>query len=94
MFARFMAFPDHTYLMLKIPRPNGIITIKGSFTLSDNCDREFKKISQSFGMVAEYAKFKDTTNNNVLPEAGRSLPDQAFDSTNDTKEVKVQPNDP
>jgi hypothetical protein len=56
-----MAVPDYTYLMLKIPRPNGIITIKGSFTLSDNCDREFKKISQSFGMAAEYTKLKDTT---------------------------------
>jgi hypothetical protein len=34
-FLRFMAVPHYTYLVLKIPGPNGIITVKGSFKLSD-----------------------------------------------------------
>jgi hypothetical protein len=38
-FLCFMAVPHHTYLMLKMPGPNGIITVKGSFELSDNCDK-------------------------------------------------------
>ena len=49
-FARFMAVPHYAYLMLKMPGPRGTITINGSFTRSDNCDRDFNKISESFGM--------------------------------------------
>jgi hypothetical protein len=30
-FARFMAIPHYTDLVLKIPGPNGIIIVKGSF---------------------------------------------------------------
>jgi hypothetical protein len=33
-FLQFMAVPHYTYL-LKMPGPNGIITVKGSFELSD-----------------------------------------------------------
>jgi hypothetical protein len=39
MFSRFMAVPHCTYLVLKMSGPNGIITVKGSFKLSDICDK-------------------------------------------------------
>ncbi|KAM0844865.1 hypothetical protein ACQ4PT_056787 [Festuca glaucescens] len=93
VYARFMVVPHYTYLLLKIPGPNGIITVKGSFDRSDKCDREFHKLSESFSMAAEYAKLKDSTNHDVPPTAGRSLPDQAFDSAKDTREVQVHPSD-
>jgi hypothetical protein len=35
----FMAVPHYTYLVLKMPGPNGVITVKGSFKLSDICDK-------------------------------------------------------
>ena len=53
-----------------------------------------EKNSESFRMAAEYAELKGTTDYNVLPEAGRSLSDQAFDSTKDTQEIQVHPSDP
>jgi hypothetical protein len=43
--SRFMAVPHYTYLVLKMPGSNGIITIKESFELSDLCDKEFHKIA-------------------------------------------------
>jgi hypothetical protein len=49
-----MAVPHYTYLVLKMPGPKGIITVKGSFELSDLCDKEFHKIAQNFGMMASY----------------------------------------
>jgi hypothetical protein len=49
-----MAVPHYTYLVLKMPGPNGIITVKGSFQLSDLCDKEFHKMAQNFGMMASY----------------------------------------
>jgi hypothetical protein len=44
-----------------MPGPNGIITIKGSFDLSDICDKEFHKMVQTFGMIAEYGHLKGKT---------------------------------
>jgi hypothetical protein len=64
-FSRFMAVPHCTYLVLKMPGPKGIITVKGSFELSDLCDKEFHKMAQNFGMMASYRepdyKTKSTT---------------------------------
>jgi hypothetical protein len=58
-FSRFMAVPHYTYLVLKMPGPKGIITVKGSFELSDQCDKEFHKMAQNFGMMANYGEPKD-----------------------------------
>jgi hypothetical protein len=81
-------------MALKIPSPKGIITVKGSFEVSDTCDKEFNRMAQTFNMTAEYAWLKGETDHNVLPDVGRSLPDQDFDSTQDSKKVRVHPTDP
>jgi hypothetical protein len=39
-----------------MPGPKGIITVKGSFELSDLCDKEFHKMAQNFGMMASYGE--------------------------------------
>jgi hypothetical protein len=41
--------------------PRGIITVKGSFELSDLCNKEFHKMGQNFGMTATYGQHKDKT---------------------------------
>jgi hypothetical protein len=67
-----MAVPHYTYLVLKMPGPKGIITVKGSFEVSDLCDREFHKMVQNFGMIANYAeKAKSTTTEGVKLLEGR-----------------------
>jgi hypothetical protein len=61
-----MAVPHYTYLVLKMPGPKGIITVKGSFELSDLCDREFHKMAQNFGTMANYVeKAKTTTTESI-----------------------------
>jgi hypothetical protein len=69
-FLRFMAVPHYTYLVLKMPGPKGVITVKGSFEVSDLCDKEFHKMAQNFGMIANYTeKTKSaTTEGDKLPE--------------------------
>ena len=39
-YAKFMAIPNYTYLKLKIPRPNGVITVSSAFSHAFTCDRE------------------------------------------------------
>jgi hypothetical protein len=89
-----MAVPHYTYLALKIPGPKGVITVKGSFAVSDTCDKDFNRMAQTFGMTLEYARLKGETDHNVLPDVGRSLPDQVFDATQDSKKVQIHPTDP
>jgi hypothetical protein len=76
-FSRFMAVPHYTYLVLKMPRPKGIITVKGSFEVSDLCDKEFYKMAQNFGMIANYVeKAKSTTTEgDKLPERRTAEPE-------------------
>jgi hypothetical protein len=49
-YAKFMAVPHYAYLKLKMPGNNGTnITVYGSFSRSDNCDRDFQRIAAKFG---------------------------------------------
>jgi hypothetical protein len=82
-FARFMAVPHYAYLTLKMPGPRGTITINGSFTRSDNCDRDFNKISEFFGMQRELASLKELTNHNVLPEVQKNAAETELDISKD-----------
>jgi hypothetical protein len=56
-----MAVLHYTYLVLKMPGRRGIITVKGSFKISDLCDKEFHKMAQTFGMTAEYGQLNSKT---------------------------------
>jgi hypothetical protein len=76
-----MPVPYYAYLTLKIPGPRGTITVKA--------------VSKYPTLVmAEYARLKGKTDHNVSPGVGWSLPDQAFDATQDSKKIQVNPMDP
>jgi hypothetical protein len=40
-----MAVPHYAYLELKIPGSKGVITVKGSFEVSDTCDNKFNRMA-------------------------------------------------
>jgi hypothetical protein len=55
-----------------MPGPRGVITVKGSFEVSDLCDREFHKMAQNFGTTANYTeKAKNMTTEGVKLLEGR-----------------------
>jgi len=35
-----MAIPNHTYLLLKMPAPNGVLSICGDIEMSHSCETE------------------------------------------------------
>ena len=39
-YAKFMAVPNYTYLKLKMPSPNGVITIESMYEHAYDCDVE------------------------------------------------------
>jgi hypothetical protein len=86
-----MAVPHYTYLVLKIPGPNGIITVKGSFELSDLCDKEFHKMAQNFGMMASYREPNDKAKSATIGVAQQL---EEYPAEPEVKKLRVQPSDP
>ena len=93
-FARSMAVPHYAYLQLKMPGPKGVIRVKGNFQKSDSCDREFSKISETFGMEATMAELAISNDRTLLPEHKRQAADRSFSTSNDTRTHQVHPTDP
>jgi hypothetical protein len=63
MLDRFMVVPHYTYLVLKMPAPNGVLTVYGDLLISFKCDNAALEIATThacFGasavMVAEAKK--------------------------------------
>ena len=83
-----MAVPHYAYLKLKMPGNNGTnITVHGSFSRSDNCDREFQKIAAKFGVKQEVIDF---------PSKQLASRDKDFKLKEDdsAKKLKKKPEDP
>jgi hypothetical protein len=86
-----MAVPYYTYLVLKMPGPNGIITVKGSFKLLDLCDKEFHKMAQNFGMIANYGEPKGKATSTTTGVT-KQLEENPVEP--EAKKLQVQPSDP
>jgi hypothetical protein len=86
-----MAVPHYTYLVLKMPGANGIITVKGSFKLSDLCDKGFHKMAQNFGMIANHGEPKGKA-----PSATAGVTKQLEENPAEpkAKKLRVQPSKP
>jgi hypothetical protein len=74
-----MAVPNYTYLKLKLPVPNGVITVSGSF-------------EQAYVSSREYYDLATTPECRLDP--GKPSQTPALVSTNETKTVVVDDADP
>ena len=92
-FARLMAVPHYAYLMLKMPGPKGVITVRGDFERSDKCDRDFSKISESFGMQQQLEELSRSNDKTIFPTSKKPATDAAFSTNNDTRAHQVHPTD-
>jgi hypothetical protein len=86
-----MAVPHYTYLVLKMPGSNRIITVKGSFEISDLCEKEFHKMAQNFGMIAKYGEPKDKAKSATIGAAQQL---EGHPAEPEVKKPRVQPSDP
>jgi hypothetical protein len=73
-----------------MPGPNEIITVKGSFELSDLCDKEFHKMAQNFGMMANYREPKDKAKSSTT---GATQQLEGHPAEPEVKKPLVQPSD-
>jgi hypothetical protein len=68
MLTKFMAIPHHTYLIMKMLAPNGILSILGDIMVSYNCESATVELfkdsvikATATVIVAQAAKINQTT---------------------------------
>jgi hypothetical protein len=68
MLAKFMSIPHHTYLIMKMPAPNGTLSVLGDIMVSYNCESATVELSKDSAikaattvMVVQAAKIDQTT---------------------------------
>ena len=88
-YAKFMAVPNYTYLKLKMPGPNGVITVKSTYEHAYDCNVECIEYAEAI-MEAEALIVN-------LDQLGSEVPDSkrhvgTFEPVETAKLVPVDPN--
>ena len=87
-YAKFMAVPNYTYLKLKMPGPNGVITIDSAYEHAYDCDVECieyaKAIVESEALIANLDQL-----DSEVPDSKRRA--GTFEPTEAVKLVPVDP---
>ncbi|XP_039803739.1 uncharacterized protein LOC120667811 [Panicum virgatum] len=87
-YAKFMAMPNYTYLKLKLPGPNGAITVSGSFEQAYVSSRECFNLATTAANSTELDQLRAVTPECRL-DPGKPSQAPAFISTDETKSVVV-----
>ena len=88
-----MAIPNYTYLKLKMPGPNDIITVGSTFSHAYTCDREHYELTTT---VINSVELPELGNSSTLavPDYNEPTSSSAFHPTKETKAVGIDPADP
>jgi hypothetical protein len=68
--------------------------ISGNFARSENCDKDFNTLSQTFRIHEELHHIRESTNMDVDLAAQQNAPKLSFDASKDTREHQIHPTDP
>ncbi|XP_066392535.1 uncharacterized protein [Miscanthus floridulus] len=87
-YAKFMAVSNYTYLKLKIPGPNGVITVDTSFQRTYECEVECCGHAAAIVASKELAAIKEEVTKEA-PDPKRSI--GSFEPAEGSKEVLIDP---
>ncbi|XP_039797679.1 uncharacterized protein LOC120662639 [Panicum virgatum] len=91
--AKFMAIPNHTYLLLKMPAPKGVLSVNGDLQTSYACE----DLQTSYACEAKNIELSDTlerSRNSVLvAQVAKNLPvdQQPIPAKESTSESQLAP---
>ena len=92
-YAKFMAISNYTYLKLKMPGPNGIITVGSTFSHAYMCNRENYELATAVINSAELPRLGESTTLEIL-DCNKPTSSTAFCPLEETKAVGIDPTDP
>jgi hypothetical protein len=91
-YTKFMAVPNYTYLKLKMPGPNGVITVGSTYRHAYECDVECMEYAEALivdleSLSKEVPDAKRHADNFEPAEAVKSVP---LDPSNDaSKQIRI-----
>ncbi|XP_066391641.1 uncharacterized protein [Miscanthus floridulus] len=88
-----MAIPNYTYLKIKIPGPNDIITMGSTFSHAYMCDREHYEPTTAVINSPELPKLRNSATL-AVPDCNGPTSSSAFHPVEETKAVEINPTDP
>ena len=91
-YAKFMAIPNYTYLKLKMPGPNDIITIGSTFSHAYTCDREHYELTTAVINSVELPELRNSATP-AVPDCNGLTSSSTFHLTEETKAVEIDPID-
>ena len=92
-YAKFMAIPNYTYLKLKMPRPNGVITVGNTFSHTFMCDREHFEHATVVINSTELPPLGESSTP-AVPNYNKPTSSMAFRPLKETKAVGIDPTNP
>ena len=90
-YAKFMAVPNYTYLKLKMPGPNGVITIESTYKHAYDCDVECIEYAEALVETETLIVNLDRLGSEALDSKHRA---RTFEPTEAIKLVPVDPTYP
>ena len=88
-----MAIPSYTYLKLKMPGPNNIITMSSTFSHTFTCDREHFELATTVINSSELPWLGESSTP-AVPNCNQPNSSMAFHPLEETKVVGIDPTDP
>jgi hypothetical protein len=77
--------PNYTYLKLKMPGPNGVITVSSSFEQAYTCGREHFELTHTLANSVELQQLRRTVMESAL-DSNKPTSSSAFHPTEDTND--------
>ena len=88
-----MVIPNYTYLKLKMPGPNDIITMGSTFLHAFMCDREHFELATTIINSSELSWLGELSTP-VVPDCNKPTSSTAFCLLEETKVVGIDPTNP
>ncbi|XP_066373521.1 uncharacterized protein [Miscanthus floridulus] len=88
-----MAIPNYTYLKLKMPGPNGVITMTSAFSHAFMCDHEHYELATTVINSSELPRLGESLVS-AAPDCNQPTSSLAFHPLEETKVVEIDPTNP
>jgi len=94
-FARFMARPCYIYSKLKIPGPNGVITVHGNYKKAKECEAGNAILAEAVISAEELEQYKKEVDLSEMPAGKQPLPASAatFKAGEHSKKARLDDTD-
>jgi len=85
-----MVIPNYTYLKLKMPGLNNVITVGSTFLHAYTCDHEHYKLATTIINSAELPRLRESSTP-AVPDYNKPTSSTAFRPLKETKAVGIDP---